>query len=326
MHPSVGSIIKNSIRKNNEKLNILTFSTHERYQSNMSDINADFWVINNTNIKGWNLNFSEIPKNHYLLNNIYSLSDVPVYINFDIVLSQSRFSQFEFAKKIARYFRIPLVSLEHTVMNEMTKDFISMNGDFNVFISEFSAKSWKINKDYSVIEHGIDNTVFHNKNLKRQNEILSVVNDWINRDYECGFKLWKQITENLPTKVVGDTPSLSKPAKNTEELVDFYNRSSIFLNTSIHSPIPTTLLEAMSCGCCVVTTSNEMISKVINNGENGFISNNKEELKKYLNLCLNNADLCKEIGKNARQTIIEKFSIKDFTENWNNVLRKCIKD
>ena len=102
----------------------------------------------------------------------------------------------------------------------------------------------------------------------------------LNRDYECGFKLWKQITENLPTKVVGDTPSLSAPAKNTEELVDFYNRSSIFLNTSIHSPIPTTLLEAMSCGCCVVTTSNEMISKVINNGENGFISNNKEELNK----------------------------------------------
>lgn len=326
MHHSVGSIIKNSIRKDNERLNILTFSTHERYQSNMSDIDADFWVINNSDIKGWNLNYADIPKNHFLLNNIYSLNDIPTYLEFDIVLSQSRFSQFDFAKKISRFFKIPLLCLEHTVMNDMTKDFVGMDGDFNVFISEFSAKSWKINKNYFVIEHGINNAVFHNKNIKRQNEILSVVNDWINRDFECGFKLWKEITENLPVKVVGDTPSLSAPAKNTDELVDFYNKSSIFLNTSIHSPIPTTLLEAMSCGCCVVTTSNQMISKVIKNGENGFISNNKEELKKYLNICLNDFELCKQIGRNARQTIIENFSIKDFTQNWNNILRECIKE
>ena len=325
MHSAVGSILRSSTRKIEDKINVLTFSTHERYQSNMADIDANFWLINSNKFKLWNTKFAEIPKNHICLNNIYSLNDLPNYIDFDLVLSQSKFNQYSFAKKISNQLNIPLITIEHTFMIEQRDILKNMIGDVNIFISEYSAKSWCANYPFYVIEHGINSKVFHNKNIKRDDVILSVVNDWINRDYECGFTLWKEITSNLPIRVVGNTPTLSEPAKDTDDLVNHYNKSLIFLNTSIYSPIPTTLLEAMSCGCCVVTTENEMISKVIQNGKNGFVSNDKNELRKYLEILLKNKNMAIEIGKNARDTILNNFSLKDFTENWNTVLRNSLR-
>lgn len=326
MHTAIGSILRSSTKKVEDKINVLTFSTHERYQSNMSDINANFWLINNHKIKKWDYTYANVPKNHYVLNNVFEISDIPKYIEFDIVLSQSRFSQFLFSKKISEYLKIPHVCLEHTVMTDFRQKFKNLIADHNIFISDYSAKSWMANYEYDVVEHGIDSVLFHNKNIKRENVVLSVVNDWINRDFECGFSLWKEITKNFPTKVIGNTPNLSEPAKDIEELIQAYNKSLIFLNTSIHSPIPTSLLEAMACGCCVISTKNPMIENVITNNENGFISNNKNELIEYIDFCLKNTDKCKEIGKKARQTIIEKFSLNNFTKKWNSLLLKTLRN
>ena len=328
MHPAISSIIRSSTLKIEDKINVLTFSTHERYQSNMSDINANFWILENKNLKKWNTNYASLPINHFILKNIDKHTNVPLFMPFDLVLSQSKYNQFHFAKETAKYLNIPLISLEHTMIFDKTKnadELKKLHGDVNIFISDFSAKTWEPNYKYHVIEHGINSKIFNDKNFKRENIVLSVVNDWINRDYECGFTLWKNITKNIPVKVVGETPNLSKAAKNTDELVNHYNKALIFLNTSINSPIPTTLLEAMSCGCCVITTKNEMISKVIKNGENGFISNDPEELNNYINKALKDYDLCRKIGKNARDTIIKEFSIDNFTKRWNSILLNSLR-
>ena len=325
MHPALSSILRLSTKKNEEKLNILTFSTHERYQSNMADINANFWLIDTENTKKWNYKYAEIPKNHHLLNDINEIKDIPLYIEFDAVLSQNRFFQFHSAKKMAEYLNIPLICLEHTEMIDGRQKFKKFKGDLNIFISEFSAKSWEPDYDYHIIEHGINTSVFHNKNFKKEQNVLSVVNNWIERDNECGFYFWKEITENFKTKVIGNTPNLSMPAKNVNDLVNFYNRSAVFLNTSIKSPLPMTLLEAMSCGCCVVSTENEMISKVIKNEENGFISNDKNKLINYINMCLNDKNLNYEIGKKARETILNNYSLEKFTNSWNNILNSTLR-
>ena len=82
--------------------------------------------------------------------------------------------------------------------------------------------------------------------------------------------------------MVGDTPGLSEPAASTEGLVATYQNSRIFLNTSTISPVPTALMEAMSCGCAVVSTATCMIPEVIEHGVNGFITNDTQEMKQYL--------------------------------------------
>lgn len=345
MHVALSSILKSATRKDGDRLNIITFPTHERYQSNMADVNANFWMVNHAKMKKWNNTYAEMPKNHFMLNETEDFLLFPNDLIFDGVLSQSKYAQYDVAKKISSCLHIPLICLEHTCRINAEEETISFGdinkkrfsdmsiwcdknknkiGNSNIFISEYSVKSWKFEKEHIIIHHGIDTNLFSNKNIKRKNEILSIVNDWKNRDAECGYYLWQEITKGLNTKVLGSNPGLSEPAKNVYELVDAYNKSRIFLNTAIFSPIPTVLLEAMACGCCVISTNCGMVGEIIQNGINGFISNDINEIKKYINICSNDEQLCKKIGYNARKTILEKFNLSKFVQNWNDALNTSV--
>ena len=196
-----------------------------------------------------------------------------------------------------------------------------MRGHFNVFISDYSINQWgwsNLNDTY-VIHHGLDTDVFQPSELQKGNHILSVVNDWKNRDWCCGYKSWTRITAGLPIKVLGDNPGLSKPASSTEELVGAYQSAKVFLNTSTISPVPMALMEAMSCGCAVVSAATCMIPEIIENGINGFISNNEHELRQYCEMLLKDDKLRKTLGDNARNTIVERFGLDRFIDNWNNI-------
>jgi glycosyltransferase involved in cell wall biosynthesis len=150
--------------------------------------------------------------------------------------------------------------------------------------------------------------------------MMSVVNDWVNRDWCCGYKIWERTARGLPCHVVGDTPGLSQPAESLESLRLDYSESQIFLNTSTHSPIPCSLLEAMACECAVVSTATCLIPEIIENGVNGFCTNDEDELKKYMTELLNDAELCKKLGKAARKTIEEMFGMDRFVSEWNSVI------
>lgn len=327
MNP-LSSIIRQSTRRISDKLNILTAPTHERYESGLCQTGHNFYAFRGEGIKDWNCQYGNIPENYVLLDPAEKHLQVPNHVEFDLVLSQNKFGQFQNLQPIARLLNIPLVSLEHTLpMSVWSDEYIaqmsSMRGNVNVFISEFSlnAWNWDSRNDTTVIHHMIDTGLFQVGGLERQSVALSIVNDWINRDHFCGFKLWQQITQDIPVRVIGDTPGLSEPAKSTEELIQAYQSSQVFLNTSLISPIPTSLLEAMSCGCACVSTATCMIPEIIQDGINGFISNDPGVLKDKVRLLLNDSKLARKLGNAARQTILDKFNKASFLCKWDNVFR-----
>lgn len=303
-----------------EKYNILTFDTHERYQTQLCKTGHNFYSFRYENCKEWNTDYSEVPENHYILpkNSIISA------IDFDFILSQSKFGQFQASHQINRSLRVPIVSLEHTLPIEnwpeqQLNGFRQMTGDINVFISEYSAGKWDMSCESKVVHHSVDSELFKPSDKERKNHVLSVANDFIKRDYCLNYQGWKRVTEDLPVRIVGDTPGLSEPTKNVSELVDEYQTSAVFFNSSTISPVPTSLLEAMSCGCPVVSTATCMIPEIIENGVNGFISNDEEELKSYIKDLLANEELRKSIGEAGRQTILTRFSEEKFINNWNEI-------
>ena len=194
-----------------------------------------------------------------------------------------------------------------------------MAGDLNVFISEYSVGRWNMNCDNRVIHHSVDTKLFKPSDVEKNGKILSVVNDFASRDYCCNYSGWQRITEGLDVKLLGNNPGLSKPAKDIHELASEYQQASVFLNTSTVSPVPTSLLEAMSCGCAVVSTATCMIPEIIENGVNGFISNDEEELKSYIKDLLDNSKLRRSVGEAARKTILDNFSEEKFINNWNEI-------
>ena len=218
---------------------------------------------------------------------------------------------------------------KHKVTKSKLLEFYGKKGHINAFISEYSRDVWGWSKDRDdarVIHHGIDTDLFKNETPTKDREdcVLSVVNMWQQRDWCCGFGFWQECSGypnslNFPIKVVGDNEELSVPAKNVEELVLSYNTSKIFLNTSIISPIPMTLLEAMSCGCAVVSTPTCMIPEIIDHGKNGFMSDKPEKIREYIEMLRNDEDLCCAMGKAARKTIEDNFSMNKFIDSWRQI-------
>lgn len=327
-------------------LNILTAPTHERYESHLAQTGHNFFAIRVPGIlKDWNSTFAPVPANYGLLDPTRKpvpasedplenlLQQLPPGTKFDLVLSQNRFGQFQLLSSLAKYLNLPLVSLEHTLpMSFWDKKKMSslkqMKGDFNVFISEYSRKQWGYEGQADVIHHGLDTEVFKNNEVDRGPFALSVCNDWVNRAIPCGYKVWEGMVREgkFPVRVVGDTPGLSKPAASVADLVGEYNRASVFLNTSLISPVPTALLEAMSCGCAPVTTNTCMIPEVIQHGVNGYLFDPARPqdgvaLTKEL---LANPTKAREMGKAARQTILDKFSLRSFLNNWNTLFNKVV--
>jgi len=310
-----------------EKYNILCAPTHERYETGLAMTGHNFYAVRADGIKDWNTTYAPLPSNYTLLDKSLVAAQLPTHIHFDFALSQNKFGQYQILKQLADRLHIPLISLEHTLPMpgwppEVIQDLKRYNGDINVFISSFSINQWGYNDRHPsvcVVHHMVDTDVFVPGNNTRTPHILSVVNDWVNRDVFCNFKGWQRITQGLPVRVVGDTPGLSKPAASVPELVSEYGNSLIFLNTSTVSPIPTALLEAMACGCAVVSTATCMIPEIIENGVNGFISNDEGELRKIIVDLLQNPQKCAELGYNARQTIQNSFSKSKFLDSWNRV-------
>lgn len=319
--------ILNKINKK-DKLNILTCPTHERYESNLCQTGHNFYSITQPGIKDWTVTYAGKPDNYTIIDLTKQL--LPSYIKFDLVLSQNKFGQYGLLAPLAHKMGIPLISLEHTLppdswSQQELQRCKDMKGDVNVFISRYSEEKWGFDNEV-VIHHGIDTELFSPDlgNAERDKTILSVVNDWVNRDWCCGFKLWQQTVQGLPVLPVGDTEGLSKPSKDVYELVEYYKNNRIFYNTSLISPIPTSLLEAMSCGCACVTTENCMIPEFIQHEQNGLMSSDPKKLREYLEFLLDdkNKNKATKMGKEARKTIKNRFSLSSFINNWNKLFNE----
>jgi hypothetical protein len=324
--------ILRAINNTSGKFNILTFPTHEAYQSNLGKLPHTFYMWQGKGIKGWNSNFRQLPANHVLLDG--TENQIRPDMKFDIVLSQNKFGQFAIADQIAASLNIPLISIEHTLPvpqwnQKYRNELLNMRGKVNVFISEYSINQWGFDSNdptVRTVHHGIDSKTFAPA-LSKGNlsgSILTVVNDYINRDWCCGWSIYQRIANGLPTTPVGDTKGFSKPAGSVKELVSFYQNASVFLNTSTISPVPTALMEAMACGCPVVTTATCMIPEIVKDGVNGFISNDEDYLRMRLQWCLSNPEEAAKIGQAARETIVERFSLDGHLTKWDNIFKEVV--
>ena len=338
MASPIGSILRHAL--NNDKYNCLTFPTHERYQSNLAETKCNYFLLQGTpGVKGngWQTQYAAMPSNHQLLEKKDNVIEaIPSHIDgIDILLGQHRFGQATTALQLADYFHCGSIILEHTCvtndnLRKATDKLKELRGDINVFISEQSCLDWGwslSDESVSIIKHGVDSSLFKPNNVKKDNHILCIVNDWQNRGDLLGFDIFQRVVLNnkLPIKVLGDNPGISSPARNVYELVQEYNKASIYYNTSRFSPIPSTLLEAMSCGIPVVSTDNFLISEIIVNGVNGYKTNSEADQLKHLQRLLMDKDEREELGKNARETIIRDFPLDKFIQSWNDVFDKVVK-
>jgi glycosyltransferase involved in cell wall biosynthesis len=80
-------------------------------------------------------------------------------------------------------------------------------------------------------------------------------------------------------------------------------------------------LQYMSLGIPALASPVGVNTKIITNGENGFLCNTPQEWKEKLILLIENESLRIELGKKAQQTVEEYYSVKSNRDNFLNLFR-----
>lgn len=100
------------------------------------------------------------------------------------------------------------------------------------------------------------------------------------------------------------------PRIQNHELPQLLNKHEIFILPSLYENMPKALLEAMSCGLPVIGTNVEGIKEIINNRNNGMLcETNPQSIKEVISILIKNDSLKTKLGKNARQTVLDSYSL-----------------
>lgn len=328
--PSPFSIALRSINRDRDRpLNILYANNHEAYSASLAKTGHNFYVLRHPKFHPWDEKERPFPPNFILLNGRDVAEQMRSDVNFDLVVSQNRVDHYPVMSHIATQLNCPLLQMEHTLPwpdwdATTTERLGNTKCSHNIFVSSFSVDAWFMDgddPDVQIVHHGMD-TDYWDGWVGGDGKVMTAVWDYINRDRICGFSLWKEVTDGMPVNPWGETPGLSKMADNVDHLRELYRHASVFLNTTLWSSCPFSLLEAMSVGCPVVTTATTMMPEFIRHGENGFVTNDPEAMKKHLKDLVNDPAMAAAIGAAGRQTVKDQFGEQRFLDEWNHAFWK----
>ncbi len=109
----------------------------------------------------------------------------------------------------------------------------------------------------------------------------------------------------------------------TEDLVAIYNLATVFVMPSLYEGFGLPILEAMSCGCPVVTTKQGSLEEVAGDAALYVDAYSKENMAEGIKKVFKDEDLQKELSKKGLKRA-EEFSWKKTAEETLEVYRKVI--
>lgn len=107
-----------------------------------------------------------------------------------------------------------------------------------------------------------------------------------------------------------------------ERLKYEYETSSIFVFPSSAENFPVVLLEAMASGCAIITTNVTGCPEVVGNAALLIRPKNSEDIRGALDKLVNNDDLRKKMGLNARKRVEDNFTWDKIAKQYLNIYKK----
>ena len=116
------------------------------------------------------------------------------------------------------------------------------------------------------------------------------------------------------------------------KLVDYYNLADVFVLSSITGKIGTegfglVLLEAMTCGTCVIGTKTGGIKYIITDNKNGLLVEEKDEIdlaNKVIKV-FSNKKLRNKLAKNGAKLVKENYSWDKISINFDKIYENMLK-
>ncbi len=199
----------------------------------------------------------------------------------------------------------------------------------------------------SVVYNGVDTKLFSPGDDARSDRptLLAVGNLIANKGQEVLLRAMASIVpevSSLGLDVIGDGPELSHLRELVAKLglegkvrfhgrqprrqvVDAMRRCTVFALPSRYEGLGCVYLEAMSCGKPVVGCRGQGIAEVIRQGSNGYLvgADNDKELALVLGILLRDQQRRDNMGRAARDTIVERFTLSQQADSLARIYREC---
>lgn len=317
-------------------LKILSFNWHEPYLCLLSKIGHEFLVIEpevgGGNIRKWDQNMRPLPKNVRLLS-IEAAKEELDQNAVDLIIAHNVKDLIEL-----KDYTLPKILVFHNRLSTEIdlgngkvdrEDYLAKIQPFfqqtkKVFISESKKRDWKM--DGKVILPGLDVSEYDTYTGEKS-AVLRVGNLFKERDLMLGYSKSQKVVEGFPRITLGVNPSIpsSRLSKGFQDLRDHYSQCRVYLNTTVdgyEDGYNLAMLEAMATGMPVISTFNR--TSPIENGVNGYISDDIESLRSSVAELLENHEKAQEMGLKARETVQTRFGLTAFLKSWTEVIQETI--
>jgi glycosyltransferase involved in cell wall biosynthesis len=118
---------------------------------------------------------------------------------------------------------------------------------------------------------------------------------------------------------VGNVPNHDLPA--------IFNEHQVYVLPSLYEGMPKSILEAMACGTPVVGTDVPGIREVVTHERDGLLCDpSVTSLRSSIDRLLSNPDLREQLGTNARDEIVENYSLDTIVEAELSLLGEVVMD
>jgi glycosyltransferase involved in cell wall biosynthesis len=210
---------------------------------------------------------------------------------------------------------------------------VDMLSDTLVICNSYQAEAeWGFTKS-RVVWHGFDPLEFGE--AQYQKGILALMGPLVeSRPHYRGLFLHQAVfdksfpREHLPEALFVPEPDIDYSANRYanakfKNYVNELRKYSVYFNPTQRSPMPRSRGEAMMCGLVPVSAHNHDVHLFVENGRNGFYSNEASELRDQCLFLVRNPTACKEMGKRARLSAIDTFHISRYLSDWDEILKAC---
>lgn len=123
-----------------------------------------------------------------------------------------------------------------------------------------------------------------------------------------GGNIWDQVKSQVLGKRYGLDFRLGTPITPFEDLLFAYKINRCYIECATETILTDGLVEAMMTGMPPIVYAAWEMDKIIEDGVNGFKSKDPKELASFCQMLIDDYDLAKEIGKNARKTALKYWS------------------
>jgi hypothetical protein len=309
-------------------MKIFTWHIHGSYLYYLSQGDYELYIpVNEARTEGYYGRGSTFPFGS-------NVHEVPEHLvkkmEFDLILFQTDenylIDQYEILSAEQR--QLPRIYLEHDPPWEHPTNAKHPLTDKNVHlvhVTHFNRLMWdQGNIPTSVIEHGVKMDDVPTPAQKKSRGIV-VINNLPKRGRLLGLDIFEEVRQHIPLDLVGmGAEAFGKGEVLHPQLPSFISSYRFFFNPIRYTSLGLAVCEAMTIGLPIVGLATTEMAVTIKNGINGYVHTDLDFLIEKMRFLLENPDEANRMGANARETALQKFGIKRFTDDWSALFRKVI--